>query len=186
MAKLAAMRYARALFEIALEESSADKNSLNKMEAEVIILTKLLKENKELANVMLHPQITASEKMNIFTNAFKGNLSDHIFGLLNVVLQKNREAELIEIFDAFLSLCAQHKGNTTASVVSAVPLSEVQLSSIKNILSEKLNKQVKLEPSVDPDLIGGLYIKVDGCVFDGTIKKQLSDMKKQLLGFQLA
>ena len=69
---------------------------------------------------------------------------------------------------------------TAAQVVSAVKLSDAQLLKLKDSLSKNLNKQVDISNIVDPALIGGLYIQVDGCVIDRSIKKQIQDIKKSV------
>ena len=69
---------------------------------------------------------------------------------------------------------------TTAHVVSAATLSEAQLCALADMLSKKLNKQVEISPGIDPSLLGGLYIQVDGRVIDHTVKKQLSDIKENI------
>ena len=69
---------------------------------------------------------------------------------------------------------------TVAQVISATELSETQVSALSELLSRKLNKEVEVSASTDPSLLGGLYIHVDGCVIDRSVKKQISDMKDSL------
>lgn len=72
-------------------------------------------------------------------------------------------------------------GKTTTHVVSAAPLGDEQIAALKDVLSRKTGKDIELSPSIDPSLIGGLYISVDGFVLDGTVKKQLRDMESSLV-----
>jgi len=69
---------------------------------------------------------------------------------------------------------------TTASVVSATELSAKQLSVLKDVLSNKLYKEVEISAKVDSSLLGGLYIHVEGHIIDNSIKKQLSEMRKSI------
>ena len=93
---------------------------------------------------------------------------------------------MIEILDTFLKKVLDYKGIVTAVVESAVPLSEKKLNEIKEKLSNKLNKQVDVEALVEPELIGGLKITVEGRVIDNTVKSQLENMKKAMLNTKLA
>jgi F-type H+-transporting ATPase subunit delta len=67
-----------------------------------------------------------------------------------------------------------------ARVVSATALGESRIFALENVLTKKLGKHVTLSASVDPSLIGGLYIHAGGQIIDHTIKKQLSDLKDNL------
>ncbi|MDD2427559.1 MAG: ATP synthase F1 subunit delta [Eubacteriales bacterium] len=73
-----------------------------------------------------------------------------------------------------------YKGSTKAKVVSATTLSETQLENIRNTLAAKVDMQVDLRYEVDPNVIGGFYVLVDGRVFDGTVKSELKSIKKQM------
>lgn len=181
MAQLAAARYANALFELALEA-----NKIDAFDEEVKFVAATCDGDKEFFAVLNHPQISGDEKMKVLESAFKGKISDEIIGLFSVVFKKNREAELIDILQKFIEKVEEHKGIVTAKVSSAKPLSEKQITDIKEKLSQNLNKQVFIEAVVEPSLIGGVCIAVDGHVIDGTIKSQIAEMKKQLLNLHLA
>lgn len=181
MAKLISRRYADALFELALE-----RNRVDEFDEEVKTVYGSITEDKEFCSVLNHPQLSGDEKFAMLESVFKGKVSDDILGLFNLVLRKNREAELVEILSVFTDKVRQYKRITTAYVASAKPLSEKQLKEIKDKLSQNMNKQVNIEAIVEPELIGGVKISVDGLVIDGTIKKQISELKKQLSEIQLA
>lgn len=181
MAKLICRRYADALFELALE-----RNQIDLFDEEVKMIYGSITKDKEFCGILNHPQITGEEKMSMLENIFKGKVSDDILGLFHLVLRKNREAELIGILSVFTEKVRVYKRITTAYVASAKPLSDNQLNEIKLKLSQNLNKQVIIETSIEPELIGGVRILVDGHVIDGTIKKQINELKKQLVNIQLA
>ena len=94
---------------------------------------------------------------------------------------KNRETEILNILETFLNLVKEYKGITTAFIYSATQLSDSQLSAIKEKLSKKLNKDVIIKAYIQPELIGGMLINVDGKVIDNSIKKSLVDIKKSLI-----
>lgn len=181
MAQLISNRYANALFELAKELGKIDQYN-----DEVKLAYSSIKSNKDFVTIIDNPQITTDEKINMFENIFKGKVSDDVLGLFYVVINKNRENLMLEIMEIFLNTVAEYKGIVTAKIQSAVALNESQIQEIKNKLTKNLKKHVLIEVEVDESLIGGLKIYVCGHIIDGTIKKQLEDIKKQLLDIRLA
>ncbi len=180
MAELVSMRYATALFDLGLETQT-----LSDIFVEVETILSIFESDEEIMKIINHPQITSAEKMSVLDKAFGGKVSGSVMGLFALVLKKNREADLLSILRAFIQKVREHKGITVATLYSASVLSNEQIASIKSSLSAQLKKQVEINASVDPSLLGGLCIRVDGQIFDRTIKKQLDDMKKHLLGIQI-
>jgi F-type H+-transporting ATPase subunit delta len=176
MAKLISGRYADALFSIALESQKTDEFE---KQAEFVLDT--FNSDSDFAKVINHPQIGSDKKLEILENVFKDKVDNDMMGLFALVLRKNRETELKNILESFIGKVMEYKGIVKAYVCSAVPLSEIQLESIKKKLSENLNKQIDIYTEVDPSLIGGLKISVDGKLIDGTVKKRLDEIKKNLM-----
>lgn len=174
-------RYASALFELALEN-----NSIDKYYKDVELVYNTISADKELIAVLNHPQISGENKLDILGKAFAGNVSSEIIGFFNVIFRKNRENELLEILSAFIKKAEDYKGIAYATVESAEALSQESLDRIVQNLSKNLNKQVKVEAKVNPELIGGLKISVCGHIIDSTIKSQIENLKKQLLSARLA
>ncbi len=181
MAQLIEKRYARALFELAISE-----NSLDQMEQEAKLMLEAFKCDNEFVSVITHPQVTFSEKISLIESIFKGNVSDDLIGLFYVMFKKNREAQALSVLEQFLKNVMEHKRIVIAEIFSAIELTENQIRQISEKLSKNLNKTVEAVVNVDPTLIGGLRILVDGHIIDNSIKAQLEAMKKSLLELQLA
>lgn len=175
MAELIAKRYAAALFDIALEKDSVDK-----FYTDALDVYDTINSSEEFLSVLKHPRISGEEKMNVLTSAFAGKIENDILGLFAVAVKKNREAQILDITQAFIDRIKEHKGIATASVVSAKPLSEEQLSRIKQRLESGLQKQVEIESSTDDSLIGGVKISVCGQLIDNTVKRHLAELRKTL------
>ncbi len=185
MGQLIANRYAKSLFDLALDQKKDAETYLDTLLSEMILIKEVFGQS-EMQKFIFHPQISSIQKMEFLETALKGKVLDAILGLFSILLNKNREAELIDVCEAFIKLCREHKGITKAVVKSAVPLSSTQLDKIRASLQVKLKKQVEIETMIDKDLIGGLCIQVDGLVLDATIQKQLQELKKRLQEVQLA
>lgn len=72
------------------------------------------------------------------------------------------------------------KGEIIARVVSATPISQSQIKTIKELVSRKVNQEVTISTAIDPELIGGFYVVVDGHFYDATVRTRLKGMKKDL------
>lgn len=170
MAELDA-RYATALLELAVEAGSVDQT------LEQTVFLRDTMQDADFRRVMLDPHILSAEKNALLQGMFKGVLEDHLLGFLHLMVEKNREAVLEPSLITLIDLIHSHQRKTTASVISAVELRPPQVSALKDILSKKLDKQVDVKTEVDPSVIGGFYIQVDGYFIDRTVQKQLHDMK---------
>lgn len=175
MANIVGKRYAKALFDIAVE-----KNNVEQFYEEVKQIKEIIDDNPDLLKIIDHPHINKEKKFGIFKNSFKDNLSEDTLGFLFVIFNKNRDTELVSIINTFIELCLDYLGITEAEVVSAIPLSDDKLTSIKSKLEIKLNKKVNMNCTVDKSIIGGLIIRVDGMIVDGSVKYRLESIKKAL------
>ena len=166
--------YASALFDLALQQDSIDD-----FLKEAVFLRDSLSD-EVCQSVLVHPQIPASEKHEFFRKAFEGKIHDDLLGFLYLVADKNRETLLVSALDALISTIERHNKIVTASVLSAAPYEEKQAEELREMLSHKLNKHVKLQLKVDPSVIGGPYIFVDGYYIDWTVKKRMQDLSISL------
>jgi len=166
--------YASALFDLALQQDSID----DFLEQAVFLRDAL--SDEDCQRVLVHPQIPATEKQEFFRSAFEGKIHDNLLGFLFLVAEKNRETRLISALDALIGNIERYNKIVTARVLSAAPYEEKQAEELREILSHKLNKYVKLQLSVDPSLIGGPYIFVDGYYIDWTVKRRVRDLSASL------
>ena len=162
--------YASALFDIA-----SDNNSLSDFMKQASMVVELF-EDKECMRVLVHPHISASEKRDFFNRAFEGHIHESLLGFLHLTADKNREAFLIPALKALIGMIERHEGKVTAEVISAVAYEDTQIAALKDMLSRKLSKDVRISMKVDASIIGGPYIFVDGYYLDWTVKKRLRDL----------
>jgi len=168
------IRYASALFEI-----SNEGGRLNEYLEQAEFLRHSLKDEGALA-ILTHPRITAAEKYAFLGTTFEGKLDPDFFNFLKLVVSKNREAYIVPALDRLVDMIRDRRGETTARVVSAVPLSDEQAARLAAVLSEKLGKKVDMTVLVDPTVIAGISIHVDGFFFDRTVKTMLKGMKESV------
>lgn len=171
MAKLVRV-YAEAFFELAVSQNETDRF----LEDTKLVLA-TLKSEKELTDVLLHPKVSETEKINLLNSTFEGKLHENFAGLFDTVIIKRREAFLIAILEDIEAKILDHKGIVIATVTSATALDQMQLLKIQSKLHTMFKKQVELETVIDTTLIAGLKINVGGYAIDTSFKKQLNDIK---------
>jgi len=162
--------YASALFDIALKRDAVDE-----FLRQAVFLHDTLND-ADFRHMLVHPQISASEKQNIFRDAFAEKINEDLLGFLFLTADKNREVYLIPALKGLIGLIERHNQIVTARILSAAPYDDKQAESLRELLSAKLDKHVELDMKVDPALIGGPYIFVDGYYIDWTVKKRLRDL----------
>ena len=169
MERLSAL-YASALYELAVQKDLTDE-FLNQS---VLIRDSL--QDDECHRVLVHPHIPARKKQELFSEVFSKHINKDLLGFMYLVAEKNREAFLIPALTELIEMIGRHKGKIKSKVYFASAISEPQLAEMKKVLSQKLNKSVDISLKVDPSLIGGPYIFIDGYYIDWTVKTRLRDL----------
>lgn len=167
-------RYTNALLELSEENGTLEEDL-----QQAILVRDTLK-SVDVHGFLLHPHIPDAAKQQFFHNTFSEKLSKHLMGFLNLMVRKNRESLIVPALTEYIDRANRCLGKIEAKVVSAKALTEKQLESIRTILSKKTGMQVELKAKVDPDVIGGFYILVDGRIFDRTVRSDLNMMRDRL------
>jgi F-type H+-transporting ATPase subunit delta len=171
-------RYAKALVEIGQE-----KNALDTYTESVTALCDLMETSKDFREVLINPVFTTEDKKRIAGQVMeKMNTDPMVSNFVNLLIDRKRIEHLPGIADAMREMLDEIQGITRAEVLSASELSEDELNTIAQTLSQISGKTAQVKASVDPSLIGGIYAKVGDMVFDGTIRTQLNQLKETLKG----
>lgn len=165
--------YATALFELAQSEGS-----VGAVEDGLVAISELISESPDFARFLRSPVINAGDKARA-VDVILGRAGSipMVANLVKVVARNGRLFALREIIRNFRSQAAASRGETTADVTSAAPLSQSQLAALAEALKARLGKSVALNTSVDPSLIGGLVVKVGSRMIDSSLKTKLTAMK---------
>ncbi|NBC35731.1 F0F1 ATP synthase subunit delta [Novosphingobium sp. FSY-8] len=171
-------RYAAALFELASE-----KGAVSAVEADLETLGQAIAGSEDLSALIRNPQITrdAAARAVDGVAALLG-LSDLTKNFLGVLAGNRRLSALSDIIVAFASIAAAARGEVSAQVTSAHPLSDEQLSALSAKLAAREGKTVKLQASVDPDLLGGLVVRIGSQQIDSSIRTRLNSLAQAMKG----
>jgi len=169
MAELSAL-YADALFRLAVEDGTVDE-----VYEQAAYIRDLLKD-ADCRRIFVHPHISDADKRAFFEKVVDGGMNKDLFALLLLSVAKNRETHFIAAMKALITLIDRYKKKAVANVVTAVELKGGQLTALKKMLSDKLDKDIDIIVRVDASVIGGPFINVDGYYVDLTIKRKLHDL----------
>lgn len=176
MQEIAAKRYANALFQAGIQE-----NKLDLFLEQLGDVSSAYKSSEELSMFLNHPTITIEEKTSVIENVFKENLDEEIIKLIILLIEHGRSDETTLVFENFKRLVQEHKGIKIAYATTAVKMTEDEIKDLEVKLSAKYDLKVIVENSVDKSIIGGVYLKVDDEVIDGTIKGSLENIQKEVM-----
>jgi F-type H+-transporting ATPase subunit delta len=171
-------RYAAALFDLASEAGN-----VSAVESDLDKLGTALGESADLAALIRNPEIGRAD-LGKAMGALAGHLGlDKLTGhFLGVLAQNRRLAELPAMIRAFATIAAAQRGEVTAEVASAHPLSDEQVASLQEKLKAREGRTVKIRTSVDPDLLGGLVVTIGSKRIDSSIRTRLNSLAHAMKG----
>lgn len=170
----AASRYAKALLDLSLENKKVED-----VYADIVSLSKTIKESKELQIVLKSPIINTDKKQEIFKSLFGKSFNELSINYVNLLTAKKREALLPEIATQFISQYKLHKNIVTAEVTSAIKLTPELTKKVLTLV--KHDGEVEIIEKVDPTLIGGFIVQVGDKQIDASIVKKFKDLRKDII-----
>ena len=171
-------RYAVAIFALALEEKALDS-----VAKDLEGLKTLAAQNADFSNLLLNPSLDKDTQHNaISAIAKKAKLSPLTAKFLGVLVANRRLANLEKIATTFGKLLSEYRGEIEAQVISAEKMTKAQEEALKQQLKKNLGQDISFEVEVDPELLGGLKVKVGSKVIDSSIKTKLENLTLAMKG----
>ena len=167
-----ARRYARALIE-------TTANTLA-VRDELLAISEALRSNAGLQDALVNPGVPVANKKAIATGVFQG-LTAPLPRLLDMLIDGARVDLLHEIARKYLHEWNAQNNVHAAKVVTAMPLDDDGKAAIKRAIETAVSGAVEMETAVDPSLVGGVKVEVDGRLFDGSVRARLKALREQLL-----
>ena len=166
-------RYANALFELA-----NDARSVKAVETDLDRFSRLLAESPDLLRLVRSPVFSSDEQLRAITIVLeKDQIEGLVANFIKVAAANRRLFVVPAIIAVFKRMAAAARGEVSAEVTSAAPLTDGQTAELKAALKASLGKDVTLVPQVDPSLIGGLIVKVGSRMIDGSLRTKLNSLK---------
>ena len=175
--RTAAIRYARALFDVAV----AERTDLQQLEAELSAFAGLFTAHPDLEKVLLNPAIPAPRKRVLVAEIGRRmSLAPVLSKLMVLLAERDRLIILPDLVAAYRDRLLKYRHVVRAEVTTAAPLGADRAAAIEQSLARATGRTVALETRVDPSLIGGMVARVNDTVYDGSLTRQLQKIRERL------
>jgi F-type H+-transporting ATPase subunit delta len=170
-----AARYAQALF---ASVKAADE--VEKTLEHLKLLESLMRGQPLLREFFLNPGVDPDDKVGLLDRVTQKTWSERMRAFMRMLTELSRAELLIEIVEAFGALVDADQGRVHGLVRSARKLSDDSVLRLRRVLEKREGKTVLLTEEVDPGLIGGIQVRIENRLIDGSVKRQLADLGAQL------
>jgi len=171
-------RYATALYELADEAKALDQ-----VAADLTNIKRTVAENADLQRLTASPLVPRAQQAKaVLAILEKMGVGDLTRRFVGIVARHRRLHQLPKIIDAYMALLAQHRGEVTAEVTAARPLSAPQTEQVTAALRAAVGRKVAVAVAVDPKLLGGLKVKVGSRLIDASLATKLQRLQLAMKG----
>ena len=169
--------YAEALFELAAGEKELEETSDG-----LVTVISAMQQTPGYRALLASAAISKADRLKALDGAFAGKVPKVLMGVLRMMVSRGHINALDSMAREFEELSRQYRGESTARVLSAVPLKETEAVAIRAELEKRFGHAVSVQCEVDPSLIGGVRVEVEGRVIDGSIRNKLEQIKDVMNG----
>ena len=167
--------YGGALFELAYDENKADG-----ILAETRAIKDFFVRDAEYVRFLSSPNIPIDERIKAVGEAFDGKVDKFVSSFIKMMTERGYARHIGECFDEYERRYYDKNNISVVSVRSAVALTDAQKSALFANLSKKTGKKIELSCEVDPSLIGGISVYVDGKLYDGSVSAHIEKLRRAL------
>jgi F-type H+-transporting ATPase subunit delta len=171
-----ARRYAQALFAM-----SRKGGVLERVETDLDTVDALIRTQPNLLRIMRAPTIPRANKKDLVRRLFESQISPLTLRFLSLLIDKRREATLPDVSREFRALSDAARNVLPAVATVAARLTTEERARLTETLARRTGKTIELREEVDPELIGGVVIRLGDTIIDGSIAGQLRRLHQQLL-----
>jgi len=171
-------RYASALFDLARDERQIEAVSQS-----LETLRAALAESADLRALVTSPLVSrdaAAKALGATAASLK--LDPLTTNFVGVLARNGRLRQLEQTMRIFQTLAAEHRGETTAEVVSARPLDDEQVAALKSQLGARVGRDIRIDARVDPSILGGLVVRLGSQMIDASIRTKLNTLAQAMKG----
>lgn len=174
------VRYAKALFSLAKE-----KNLLAPLKNDVELISDVCSKSAQFNLLLKSPVVVTSEKIRLMGLIFREKINELSMNFLALLTRNKREIYIQRICLNVLALIREEKNIKTAVLTTAQTVDEKVLQKAERVLEKELDAKVELTGRVNPNIIGGIVLRIDDKQYDASVATQLKKLKQQMLKTQL-
>jgi F-type H+-transporting ATPase subunit delta len=171
----AARRYAEAAFEVALRDDTVEAWRRELDGAAAIVA------DERVARLLGNPAVALETRLDEAEKTIGQVVSRPVLNLIGLMLRRGRIEELPRVAAEFRRLDNARQGITLATAISAAPLTQDEVRAVTSRMEQLTGGRVELDLQVDPDLLGGLVVRVGDRLIDGSVRGRLERLRNQLV-----
>lgn len=176
-------RYAMALLSLADDKRAAEPGVLDRIAADLERLLGLWRDDAGFRDFIADPRLDAAkQRAGAFAILDRVGIGTEVKNLIGVMITNRRLAALPQVAQAFGALLAERRGQQTAEVTTAHPLTETQRAQIVARLTEAGYSGIRLSEHLDPSILGGLIVRIGSRLYDNSIKSKLQRLQYAMKG----
>ena len=170
-----AINYGEALYELAAEEHLSEQ-----ILTELDTVCDIFKKNPDYVRLLSEPSVPKKERCAVLHEAFDGKLQPYLLNFLKLLCEHGRIRQLPDCLCAYRTRFNADNGILEATAITAAPLQEAQKRRLTDKLQSITGKRVDLQVRLDPSLLGGIRLQMDGKELDGTVRGRLDSLRRSL------
>jgi F-type H+-transporting ATPase subunit delta len=166
--------YARALFEVAVEHDALDE-----IHEQLGAFAGAMNDNRELAVFFFSPYFSVDEKKEGLERGVT-DANPAFANFLQALIERHRMPAIFRIREAFASLYDEERKLLPVTITSAITLDDATVESLGRRIGDQVDRHIEVSATVDPDIIGGVVLRVGNVILDASIKNRLEQLRKQV------
>lgn len=176
MDSLIRVRYAKAFF-----QSAKEKKLLGELKTDIENILSICNNSPEFIGLLNSPVVKTRQKSELISQIFKSQVNELTLKFLILITENKREAEIPGICRNFLEMTRKDQNIKTATLITADEISIETTEKIRKIVEKETGAGIELSSRINPDLIGGLILRIDNKQYDSSVASQLKKIRQQLL-----
>jgi F-type H+-transporting ATPase subunit delta len=166
--------YSRALFEVAKEQEKLDE-----VREQLDEFADAVAETRDLQVFFFSPYFSGEEKKEGLSKAVDG-ADETVLNTLQLLIDKHRMPALFRIRRQFDQLWAEENRLLPVELTSAIELNRSTVKQVRDAIAEQTDRRIDLKTHVDPDILGGIVLRVGNSILDASIRNRLEQLRKQV------
>jgi F-type H+-transporting ATPase subunit delta len=166
--------YSRALFEVAQEQDKLDE-----VHEQLDEFADAIHENRDMARFFFSPYFSTEEKKEALHKTVKG-ADEAVMNFLEALLERHRMPVIFRIRDRFDAMWEEENKLLPVEVTSAIELDKKTINDIGKTIGEQVDRKIELSSKVDPEILGGVVLRVGNFILDASIRHRLEQLRKQV------
>ena len=171
----AAINYGEALYELAKEENLSEK-----ILTELTEVCGIFRDNPDYLRLLSEPSVPKKERCAVLGEAFDGRIEQYLLNFLKLLCERGIIRQTADCLRAYRTRFNADNGISEATAICAVPLTEEQKQRLTEKLQTVTGKRIDLQTKVDPSVLGGIRLQMDGEELDGTLRSRLDGLRRNL------